>query len=200
MDKLPLELVEEILHHVPSASVPTARLTSRTFNAILSRRTFSVLSSFIHSPDAVKPTLTRISRDPAHRTRAIWSPHCLVPERLPITESFLLALWVSLHAGESWAPSSEHPQLTVAAVQDSLGDHDNLKVTPETLRETMFRYALYLSYVSRDDKAAPQAWVFDFLLNRNAEVAATKLWGKMETVKQAPVIAYWEGVSLIDLK
>ncbi|KAH6899846.1 hypothetical protein B0T10DRAFT_8985 [Thelonectria olida] len=200
MDKLPLELVEEILHHVPSSSVPTARLTSRTFNAILSRRAFSVLSCFIHDPVAAKATLTRTARDPARRTRAIWSPHCLVPERLPITESFLLALWVSLHAGQSWAPSSEHQQLTVEALQDSLGGHDDLKVTPETLRETMFRYALYLSYVSRQDKVAPQSWVFDFLLNRNAEVAATKLWGKMETVKQPPVIAYWEGVSRIDLK
>lgn len=196
MDKLPLELVEEILHYVPSSSVPTARLTSRTFNAVLSRRAFSVLLSFIRDPVAAKATLARTARDPARRTRAIWSPHCLVPERLPVTESFLLALWVALHRGESWSPSSAEPRLTVEALQASLDavETADLKVTPGTLRDTMFRYALYLSYVNRDEKVAPQSWVFDFLLNRHAEVT-TNLWAgrKMETAKQAPVIAYWEG-------
>ncbi|KAI5462388.1 hypothetical protein BGZ63DRAFT_383703 [Mariannaea sp. PMI_226] len=206
MNELPLELVEEILHHLPSSSCPSARLTSRTFNAILSRRTFHVLASFIENPEAAKQTLTATARDPAHRTRAIWSPHCLVPEGLPITESFLLALWTSLH-GVSWTPPSdlvydvgddynydevgdsslERRRLTVSTLQLYLEKEVN--VTEEALRDAMFRYALYLSYVARDKKAAPHAWVFDFLLHKDTKVATTKVCDAMKQIS----VMHWEG-------
>ncbi|KAJ3463101.1 hypothetical protein MRS44_007887 [Fusarium solani] len=103
MDTLPPEILLQILHHLPSPAVKHARLTSRTFNAILAKRTFEKLVSFL-DPDVAQRTLATISRDPQRRRRrpSIWSPCCSVPKNLPIDEAFLMALWAGLR-GDSWA-------------------------------------------------------------------------------------------------
>lgn len=166
MDTLPPEILLQILHHLPPPAVKHARLTSRTFNAILAKRTFERLVSFL-DPDVAQRTLAAISRDPQRRRRrpSIWSPHCSVPKNLPIDEAFLMALWAGLR-GDSWAVERAGldggSRLDVDGWQSGVGRDD---IAEEELREALFRYALYLSYVdeSESGKDAPQAWVFDAL-------------------------------------
>ncbi|KAI6752761.1 hypothetical protein HG530_013513 [Fusarium avenaceum] len=103
MDTLPTEILIQILDNIPSSASKQARLTSRAFNVILSKRTFEVLISFLN-PVFAQNTVLAIARDPQVRLRrsSIWSPRCSVPQKLPVDESFLMALWVGLH-GTSWA-------------------------------------------------------------------------------------------------
>ncbi|KAF7540386.1 hypothetical protein G7Z17_g12207 [Cylindrodendrum hubeiense] len=190
MDKLPSEILVEILHHLPISSCKTARLTSRAFNSVLSKRTFSVLTSFIDLRTA-EATLVSLSQDLTRRRRSIWSPRCSVPVGLPIIESFLLALWAGL-CGGPWVPSQapgESRRLTVAALQGGLGRAD---ITEGILREMLFRYALYMSYLCPDDKVTPHAWVFDFLLHRDAEGhgADNNPWVDVDTAKEELMSAY----------
>lgn len=164
MDTLPPEILLQILHHLPSPAVKHARLTSRTFNAILAKRTFEKLVSFL-DPDVAQRTLSTISRDPQRRRRrpSIWSPCCSVPKNLPIDEAFLMALWAGLR-GDSWAVERglDGDKLDIDEWQNGVGRDD---IAEDNLREALFRYALYLSYMdeSESEKDAPQAWVFDAL-------------------------------------
>ncbi|KAH7149352.1 hypothetical protein B0J13DRAFT_621229 [Dactylonectria estremocensis] len=193
MDRLPSELVVEILYCIPISSCKTARLTSRSFNAILSKRTFGILISFV-DPLAAEATLTSLSRDLTRRRRSIWSPRCNVPEGLPIIEPFLLALWAGLR-GEPWLPSRYSitgRRLTVAALQKGLGRAD---MTETVLQEAMFRYALYLSYLCPDDSPTPHAWVFDFLLHREAAGYGLEIDPCVGMEIGAPMFAQWDGSS-----
>ncbi|KAM0420843.1 hypothetical protein ACHAPT_011373 [Fusarium lateritium] len=164
MDTLPPEILLQILHHLPSPAVKHARLTSRTFNAILAKRTFEKLVSFL-DPAVAQRTLSTISRDPQRRRRrpSIWSPCCSVPKNLPIDEAFLMALWAGLR-GDSWAVERglEEDKLNVDDWQEGVGRDD---IAEQELREALFRYTLYLSYMdeSESENGTPQAWVFDAL-------------------------------------
>lgn len=198
MDKLPSELFVEILHHLPIPTCKTARLTSRTFNSILSKRTFGVLVSFV-DPNTAESTLTSLSQDLTRRRRSIWSPRCAVPEGLPLTEPFLLALWAGVR-GEPWVPSrapGSARRLTLTALQTGL---DRADMTEAVLRQALFRYALYLSYLCADDKVIPHTWVFDFLLHRDAEGYGLEIdpWLDVTTAIEVPMFAYWEGTSVGD--
>ncbi|KAF4972169.1 hypothetical protein FSARC_1199 [Fusarium sarcochroum] len=163
MDTLPAEILYHILDYLPSSAVKQARLTSRTFNSILTKRTFEVLVSFL-DPAVAQSTLLAISRDPERRRRrpSIWSPRCSVPSDLPIDDAFLMALWAGLR-GESWAVEMDgnRDTLDVNSLQNGVGR----KIREEDLREAQFRYALYLSYMSECEKEqdVPQAWVFNCL-------------------------------------
>lgn len=99
MEKLPPELVHQILHHLPPSSRKSARLASRRFSAVLARRVFSLLPSFM-DPAAALDTLESTVADLPTRSRSIWSPRCSVPDQLPVAQSFLLAMHVAL-AGHS---------------------------------------------------------------------------------------------------
>ncbi|KAM0552511.1 hypothetical protein ACHAPJ_007839 [Fusarium lateritium] len=163
MDTLPTEILYQILDHLPVPAVKQVRLTSRTFNSILAKRTFEALVSFL-DPVVAQSTLLIISRDPERRRRrpSIWSPRCSVPANLPIDDAFLMALWAGLR-GESWAVEmgANRDKLDVNSLQTGIGR----KIGEEELREAQFRYALYLSYVSECEKEqdVPQAWVFNCL-------------------------------------
>ncbi|KAH7148601.1 hypothetical protein EDB81DRAFT_883016 [Dactylonectria macrodidyma] len=193
MDRLPSELLVEILHCIPISSCKAARLTSRAFNAILSKRTFGILTSFV-DPLAAEATLTSLSRDLNRRRRSIWSPRCNVPDGLPVVEPFLLALWAGLR-GEPWVPS-RHPgagrRLTIAGLQKGL---DRADMTEAVLREALFRYALYLSYLAPDDGPTPHAWVFDFLLHREAAGYGLEIDPCVGMEMGAPMFAQWDGSS-----
>ncbi|KAF5020145.1 hypothetical protein F66182_7837 [Fusarium sp. NRRL 66182] len=163
MDTLPPEILIQILDNIPSPAVKEARLTSRTFNAILSKRTFEVLVSFL-DPAVAQSTLTAIAQDPQHRRRrpSIWSPSCIAPPSLPVDEAFLMALWAGLR-GNSRAigMGGNGDKLDVGGWQNGVGRPD---VTEEELRLVLFRYALYLSYVNEYEEGhVPHAWVFKAL-------------------------------------
>ncbi|KAF4458232.1 hypothetical protein FALBO_15033 [Fusarium albosuccineum] len=164
INTLPPEILLQILHHLPNPAIKQARLTSRTFNAILAKRTFEVLVSFL-DPSVAQHTLTTVSRDPQRRRRrpSIWSPRCSVPKNLPIDEAFLMALWAGLR-GDSWAVERRlnGGKLDVDGWQSGVGRDD---ITEDELRDALFRYALYLSYMSEAEREqdTPQAWVFDAL-------------------------------------
>ncbi|KAM0344660.1 hypothetical protein ACHAPU_007255 [Fusarium lateritium] len=160
MDTLPTEILIQILDNIPPPASKQARLTSRAFNAILSKRTFGVLVSFL-DPAVAQNTLLAIARDPERRRRrpSIWSPRCSVPQKLPIDESFLMALWVGLR-GDSWAAG----ELDVCTWQKGVGKD----ISQDHLREALFRYALYLTYVSEceEEQDVPQAWVLNALCGK----------------------------------
>ncbi|KPM35176.1 hypothetical protein AK830_g11394 [Neonectria ditissima] len=190
MDRLPFEVLVEILDHLPLQSCKTARLTSRAINAVLSKRTFGLLVSFI-DPQTAQATVAALAKDlRRRRRRSIWSPECSVPNGLRIPESFLLALWAGVR-GEPWLPAGADTRLTVAALQQGLGRDD---ATEGVLREALFRYALYLSYLSRDDAVTPHAWVFDFRQHRH-----NKAHGVASAARQAQVSSHREGPSTGDL-
>lgn len=177
MDALPGELLHEITSHLTPSCRKNARLASRRFNAVLAEQPFSVLPSFI-DPAVALATLESTVADLSPRPHSIWSPHCSVPDDLPVAQSFLLAMHVALK-GQSWRPrapvwdsesSSEEEsidgydtgraggQITVERLRTRLGRKD---ITEDTLRQAMFRYALYLSYIYDGTGEAPQLWVLN---------------------------------------
>ncbi|KAH7262072.1 hypothetical protein BKA59DRAFT_11959 [Fusarium tricinctum] len=166
MDTLPTEILIQILDSIPSSASKQARLTSRAFNAILSKRTFEVLISFLN-PEFAQNTVLAIARDPQLRLRrsSIWSPRCSVPQKLPVDESFLMALWVGLH-GTSWAAerAAHGEKLDVCMWQNTVGRD----ISEDQLRETLFRYALYLSYVNEcgEEQDVAQAWLSNALCGK----------------------------------
>ncbi|RGP81716.1 hypothetical protein FLONG3_203 [Fusarium longipes] len=168
MNTLPTEILIQILDNLPSPAVKQARLTSRTFNSILAKRTFEVLVSFL-DPEVAQSTLVTIARDPVRRRRrpSIWSPRCSVPQNLPVDDSFLMALWAGLR-GESWVveKSSNGDTLDVSRWQNGVGKD----VNEEELRGALFRYALYLSYMSEceEEQDIPQAWVLNLMCGKTA--------------------------------
>ncbi|UKZ58843.1 uncharacterized protein TrAtP1_000167 [Trichoderma atroviride] len=82
MDSLPLELVSQILTHLPPTDYKSARLTCHAFNDVLAKSTFSVLATFI-DPTTAKSTIERIASDLTRRPKAIWSPRLLRPKGPP---------------------------------------------------------------------------------------------------------------------
>ncbi|CAM1500718.1 Fc.00g098800.m01.CDS01 [Cosmosporella sp. VM-42] len=174
MDTLPPEIFIHVLDYLPPSTCKAARLTSRCFNDTISKKLFSVLVSFI-DPLVAKETLNEISRDLSRRPKSIWSPNCLVPASLPIPEGYLMALWAGLR-GSSWRvvdvnentedlsddAGSEELSLTVERLQKGLNRSD---LTEEVLREALFRYSLYLSYVREEEKNAPYMQVLGALLS-----------------------------------
>ncbi|KAF4345428.1 hypothetical protein FBEOM_537 [Fusarium beomiforme] len=166
MDRLPTEILIQILDKLPAPAIKQARLTSRIFNTILTKRTFEVLVSFL-DPVVAQNTLITIARDPERRRRrpSIWSPRCSVPKNLPVEESFLMALWAGLR-GESWAVEKGVASGKLDVVKWQIGVGQN--ISKEELQETLFRYALYLSYMSEGEKEedVPQAWVFHTICNK----------------------------------
>ncbi|EHK49221.1 hypothetical protein TRIATDRAFT_49329 [Trichoderma atroviride IMI 206040] len=153
MDSLPLELVSQILTHLPPTDYKSARLTCHAFNDVLAKSTFSVLATFI-DPTTAKSTIERIASDLTRRPKAIWSPGCSVPKDLPVAESFLFAMHRALR-GTAW-PAEE--ELAAWNFGRTVGMHD---LTEEMLRQAMFRWALYLSYVYTGKGEAPQLWVMN---------------------------------------
>ncbi|KAK2129643.1 hypothetical protein NOF04DRAFT_1369060 [Fusarium oxysporum II5] len=149
-----------------SPAIKQVRLTSRIFNTILAKRTFEVLVSFL-DPVVAQDTLITIARDPERRRRrpSIWSPRCSVPQNLHVDESFLMALWAGLR-GQSWAVEmgANGVKLDIDNWQIGVG----ISIRKEELREVLFRYALYLSYMSEceNEEDVPQAWVFNAICSK----------------------------------
>ena len=146
MDKLPPEILLHIFDYIPTSTYRAIRLTCQHFNTLISKSTFSVLISFLN-PSFAEATLHTLAQDPMRRRSSIWSPNCRVPMALPVTEDFLMALWVGL-TGTSWSSSNSisvgNTRLTMRRLQGKLRRRD---LTGEVLREALFRYALYLSYI-----------------------------------------------------
>ncbi|KAH7325996.1 hypothetical protein B0I35DRAFT_123556 [Stachybotrys elegans] len=166
MESLPLEIMTEILLHLPPCTMKDARLTCRTFNEILAKPTFRVLADFTDL-DYAQRTLEDIVSDFSRRPRSVWSPSCSVPPKLPVTESFLLALDTALHGAKPARPGPQDPKLEMQGsratrldIQSPDGTFKDDEVTKQYLRRVMFRYALYLSYAYDRGEDAPQAWVF----------------------------------------
>ncbi|KAM0239725.1 hypothetical protein ACHAPO_002696 [Fusarium lateritium] len=166
MDTLPTEIVIQILDNLPTPAIKQARLTSRTFNSILAKRTFEVLVSFL-DPEVAQDTIVAVAQDPVrrHRRPSIWSPRCSVPRNLPVDSSFLMALWVGLR-GDSWVACVEGDKLDVGKWKNGVGKD----MSEDELRGVLFRYALYLSYMSECEKEQdiPQAWVLNLMCGKTA--------------------------------
>ncbi|RFU76157.1 hypothetical protein TARUN_6099 [Trichoderma arundinaceum] len=181
MDSLPFELVSQILNQLPPAEYKSARLTCHAFNDALAKPTFHTLASFI-DPATAQNTIEKIAADLSRRPKAIWSPGCSVPKGLPVPESFLFAMHVALRGTPCPSPAtsrassissasgawSDGEDSDVASVEGegvtawnfgrSIGMDD---VTEDTLRQALFRYALYLSYIYGGEGEAPQLWVMN---------------------------------------
>ncbi|KAG5967121.1 hypothetical protein E4U58_002286 [Claviceps cyperi] len=189
MNSLPSELLLQILSHLPPSSYPPVRLTSRLLNAFLSPLVSPSLPAFL-DPDSAQHLLAKSLREArARNVTSVWSPLCCVPAGLPIPRSFLLALCLALR-GRQWVKGGrahnmdedkkgqalrwesdsaiggmgfegegeEDEEMTVEKLAEVTGRED-LRV--EVVRQAMFRYALYLSYVYEGVGEAPSLWVFD---------------------------------------
>ncbi|ETS06769.1 hypothetical protein M419DRAFT_68136 [Trichoderma reesei RUT C-30] len=166
MDSLPFELITQILTHLPRHDLPSARLTCHAFNAALAKPTFSVLASFV-DPAVAQQTIEHIAADLSRRPKAIWSPGCSVPRGLPVPESFLSAMRAALRGAEEYSDAgsdittysgAEGEKITAENFGRSIGMDE---VTEDVLRQALFRYALYLSYVYTGEGEAPQLWVMN---------------------------------------
>lgn len=184
MDSLPFELVSQILTLLPPTDYKSARLTCHAFNDALAKPTFSTLASFV-DPATAQTTLETIAADLNRRPKAIWSPGCSVPKGLPVPESFLFAMHVALRGTPCPSPASSRASSISSASGASWSDaedsDDTMSVadgesvtawnfgrsigmddlTEDLLRQAMFRYALYLSYVYGGEGEAPQLWVMN---------------------------------------
>jgi hypothetical protein len=144
---VPPEILNEILRYLPSSEGKTARLVSRRFNHALAKTTFSLLVSFL-DPDVAMNTLQDLASDLSRRPTSIWSPHCSVPQDLPLQQSFLRAAYAGL-SGSPWRPDVEFEgsgTIDADSFSSRLGRHD---ITEAVLRDAMFHYALYLSYTHK---------------------------------------------------
>lgn len=185
MDSLPFELVSQILTHLPATDYKSARLTCHAFNDVLAKSAFTTLATFI-DPTTAKSTIERIASDLTRRPKAIWSPGCSVPKDLPVAESFLFAMHRALRgtACPSSSPCSSRAS-SVSSVNGAWSDGEDAEdsdaglveeelaawnfgrtigmddLTEDMLRQAMFRYALYLSYVYTGKGEAPQLWVMN---------------------------------------
>ncbi|KAL7929633.1 hypothetical protein V8C35DRAFT_331132 [Trichoderma chlorosporum] len=179
MESLPFELVSQILDNLPRADYKSARLTCQAFNAALGKPTFTTLATFI-DPATAQATIEKLAADLSRRPKAIWSPGCSVPRNLPVPESFLFAMHVALRgtpcpspatsrassvssASGAWSDGEEsdagsEAEVTAWNFGRSIGMDE---VTEETLRQALFRYALYLSYIYNGEGEAPQLWVMN---------------------------------------
>ncbi|CAH0053074.1 unnamed protein product [Clonostachys solani] len=163
MNPLPSEILIHILDYLPPCSRKDARLVCRTFNGIVSRSQFTLLASFL-DPEVSTATCELIARDLTRRPSSIWSPRCSVPAKLPIPESFILALHVGLAGGRSWIDgggvgSGKMVGVNPHGLSRRLNRPD---ITEDNIRQALFRYALYLSYThhEREDKSS-FSWVLD---------------------------------------
>jgi hypothetical protein len=182
MDSLPFELVSQILTHLPPTEYKSARLACHAFNDALVKPTFNTLATFI-DPNTAQETIEKIAADLSRRPKAIWSPGCSVPKGLPVSESFLFAMHRALRgtpcpspatsrassvssASGAWSDSEDSDVLSVEGGEElaacnfgrTIGMDD---LTEDLLRQAMFRYALYLSYVYTGEGEAPQLWVMN---------------------------------------
>lgn len=180
MNSLPFELVSQILTNLPPSDYKSARLTCQAFNAALAKPTFTTLATFI-DPTTAQQTIEKLAADLNRRPKAIWSPGCSVPRGLPVPESFLFAMHVALRGtpcpspatsrassissgASSWSDGedsdvvSEADSVTAWNFGSTVGMDD---VTEETLRQALFRYSLYLSYIYDGEGEAPQLWVMN---------------------------------------
>ena len=149
METLPPELVTQILHCLPPASLKTARLTCRCFNSMVPSPDFNLLASFI-DPAVAVATIEAAASDLTRRPKSIWSPRCSVPEHLDIPESFVVALNIGLarrglclENGRLW----------------SLGKSEEHGVREYEVRQALFRWVLYLSYTSETEADVAHMWV-----------------------------------------
>ncbi|KAL7944209.1 hypothetical protein V8C42DRAFT_345983 [Trichoderma barbatum] len=180
MDSLPFELVSQILDNLPKTDYKSARLTCQAFNAALAKPTFTTLATFI-DPATAQQTIEKLAADLTRRPKAIWSPGCSVPRGLPVPESFLFAMHSALRGTPCPSPASSRASSVSSASgawsdceeSDAASDVEGVTawnfgrsigmdgVTEETLRQALFRYALYLSYVYVGEGEAPQLWVMN---------------------------------------
>lgn len=149
MDKLPVELLTDILALVPACTRKKARLTCRAFNAILVRdQAFDVLVSFLDPRVALATCEVAVS-DLSRRPRSIWAPSCPVPKCVPLPEGFLLALYVGI-AREQWKAGTATGGAALGGISVmSLCELGREDVTYENIMQACFRYSLYLSYNSQ---------------------------------------------------
>ncbi|UKZ80324.1 hypothetical protein TrVFT333_008082 [Trichoderma virens FT-333] len=183
MDSLPFELVSQILQNLPQGDYKSARLTCQAFNAALAKPTFTTLATFI-DPAIAQETIEKMAADLSRRPKAIWSPGCSVPKGLPVPESFLFAMHVALRGTPCPSPATSRASSRASSVSSASGawsDSEESDVgsemsvtagdfgrsigmdelTEETLRQALFRYSLYLSYIYSGEGEAPQLWVMN---------------------------------------
>jgi hypothetical protein len=74
-----------------------------------------------------------------------------------------MALWVGLR-GSSWIAGVEGDKLDVNRWQNGVGKD----ISEDELRGVLFRYALYLSYMSEceEEQDIPQAWVLNLMCGK----------------------------------
>ncbi|KAK3196172.1 hypothetical protein K4F52_000551 [Lecanicillium sp. MT-2017a] len=205
MDTLPPELFLQVLDYLPVSSSKSARLTSRRFNAALAHQTFDTLRAFIEPAVAQSTLFETVSAMPS-RPFAIWSPRCNVPDDIPLSRSFLLAMYAALE-GSSWCSAKQvaasapeghqrRPMVYADSSDDSSSDEDDAmsvdgfrasrrldageepgvdeeEITVETmlgrlsrrdvteamLRQAMFRYSLFQSYIYTGEGESPHLWI-----------------------------------------
>ncbi|EHK24278.1 uncharacterized protein TRIVIDRAFT_121357, partial [Trichoderma virens Gv29-8] len=157
MDSLPFELVSQILQNLPQGDYKSARLTCQAFNAALAKPTFTTLATFI-DPAIAQETIEKMAADLSRRPKAIWSPGCSVPKGLPVPESFLFAMHVALRGTPEESDVGSEMSVTARDFGRSIGMDE---LTEETLRQALFRYSLYLSYIYSGEGEAPQLWVMN---------------------------------------
>lgn len=182
LSSLPTELLHQIL---TSTELPTStRLTCRSFNALLTKDSFSTLRKFLSNPESTLEALQQAAKDIPVRYRPIWSPHCSVPQGLPLSRSFILAMYAALQgqslsiesrrsykrrmyweesdsSASEWSSDEDEPWMDADAVTaaEALAMAGRTDLSEDTLREVMFRYALFLSYRYNGEGEAPQTWV-----------------------------------------
>jgi hypothetical protein len=144
MEKLPTEIIFNILYHLGPASQRNARLACRAFRDTLTPYTFRTLRDFLDLQEA-QLTLERIANAPTRKAKEIWSPFCAVPCRLAVEEGFLLALFCCC-SGRSW-DGNTFGGVTAASIATTLARTD---LTESKLRTIQHKYSLYLSYISGD--------------------------------------------------
>ncbi|KAJ3475079.1 hypothetical protein NLG97_g9586 [Lecanicillium saksenae] len=191
MDTLPVELFAEILSYLPPASCKSARLTSRQFNAVLAKPTFDKLSTFIDpdtalktaqdtlyglatrqrpmwSPNCSVPDDLPLPRSFLHAMYTAlggqpWTPKTAAVAR---RRQFMLAD----SSDESSSDESEL-ELPIELPEEESEDYRTAAVMlqrlgrPELnekmLRQALFRYALYKSYIYEGEGEAPELWVMN---------------------------------------
>ncbi|KAF4121097.1 FBOX protein [Geosmithia morbida] len=187
MDTLPMELLAEVLAHVPSSTRRSTRLTCRSFwRATPLKADYAILASFV-DPAVAQATVEATAADVRCRSHAIWSPRCRVPPSLVVPEGFLLALYAAL-SGRRWAGAGPRPHsdgrhvigedetISADAMARDLGRDD---VTEDNVRQAMFRYTLYLSYLGDGGRALLDRYV-------HLRMACGPSKGAVKEEKQSP--------------
>lgn len=189
MDALPVELFSEILGYLSPSSCKSARLTSKQFNAVLAKPTFDKLRTFIDpdtalntlqdalhympgrpraywSPNCSVPAGLPIPRSFLQAMySALGGEPCQQREHPAAMQRRLVLVDSSDESSSDesdldkpldGAVSDSGEEMTVAVMLQRL---NRPEVNEDMLRQALFRYAIYKSYIYQGEGEAPQLWV-----------------------------------------